>query len=368
MQALLHAAEARGHGVLGEVRACTASLVRAERALEAARPGDDVPHWARFFDEAQLADEFGHCHRDLQQYRAAAQHAERSLQLRGAGVRPQPAVLPGGAGLGAAGARRARPGVRAGRGGGAAGGGDAVGAGAWSTYGTSSGGWSRTGTRRRSAATATRSPRWGEGARAGPPAGLPAGRRPPFSPAGGPVDVLAEQVGVAVVPGVLLDQVDEQPAQIGEFTVGAEEGVVEGPPGGGGAGRCDLLVVDLEIALGALRGAVVEVPLQVVLGEEDVRQILLTGEVVPEPPAFDAGEVPGQAQQGHRGAADAAHHELLAGQAAALVEKGHPASLERALQGCSLVRHGHVRRALHFGTRPRHEHTLGRTADSVSPQ
>ncbi|MFJ7334691.1 regulator [Streptomyces sp. NPDC101110] len=82
VQALLHASEARGHGVLGEVRACTAALVRAERALDTARPGDDVPHWARFFDEAQLADEFGHCHRDLQQFRAAAQHAERSLQLR----------------------------------------------------------------------------------------------------------------------------------------------------------------------------------------------------------------------------------------------------------------------------------------------
>ncbi|MFJ4683221.1 regulator [Streptomyces sp. NPDC088789] len=85
VQALLHAAEARGHGVLGEARACTASLVRAERALEAARPGDEAPHWARFFDEAQLADEFGHSYRDLQQFRAAAQHAERSLQLRAPG-------------------------------------------------------------------------------------------------------------------------------------------------------------------------------------------------------------------------------------------------------------------------------------------
>ncbi|MFG3098935.1 regulator [Streptomyces sp. NPDC048182] len=84
-QALLHAAEARAHGVLGEVRACTSALVRAERALGAARPGDEVPHWARFFDEAQLADEFGHCHRDLQQFRAAAQHAERSLRLRAPG-------------------------------------------------------------------------------------------------------------------------------------------------------------------------------------------------------------------------------------------------------------------------------------------
>ncbi|MEU3460011.1 regulator [Streptomyces sp. NPDC006733] len=83
VQALLHAAEARGHGLLGEMRACSAALARAERSLEAARAGDEVPHWARFFDEAQLADEFGHCHRDLQQYRASAQYAERSLQLRG---------------------------------------------------------------------------------------------------------------------------------------------------------------------------------------------------------------------------------------------------------------------------------------------
>ncbi|MGW6898700.1 regulator [Streptomyces sp. NPDC054919] len=82
VMALLHAVEARGHGVLGEARTCAASLARAEHALEAARPGDDAPHWGRCFDEAQLADEFGHCHRDLQQYRAAAQHAERSLQLR----------------------------------------------------------------------------------------------------------------------------------------------------------------------------------------------------------------------------------------------------------------------------------------------
>ncbi|MEZ0093659.1 regulator [Streptacidiphilus sp. EB129] len=82
--ALLHAAEARGHGLIGDARSCTTALVRAERALQAARPGDDLPGWARFFDEAQLADEFGHCYRDLQQWRPCAQHAERSLRLRGA--------------------------------------------------------------------------------------------------------------------------------------------------------------------------------------------------------------------------------------------------------------------------------------------
>ncbi|MCK8679749.1 regulator [Streptomyces lichenis] len=80
--ALLHSAEARGHAVLGDARACTASLTRAERALDTARPGDDTPHWGRAFDEAQLAADAAHCHRDMHQYRPAAQHAERSLQLR----------------------------------------------------------------------------------------------------------------------------------------------------------------------------------------------------------------------------------------------------------------------------------------------
>ena len=85
VQALMHAAEARGHGLIGDARSCTTSLVRAERSLQTARPGDDMPGWARFFDEAQLADEFGHCYRDLQQWRPCAQHAERSLRLRAAG-------------------------------------------------------------------------------------------------------------------------------------------------------------------------------------------------------------------------------------------------------------------------------------------
>ncbi|MGW4651361.1 regulator [Kitasatospora sp. NPDC004289] len=82
VQALMHAAEARGHALLGDVRACTTALVRCERALGIARPSDELPSWARYFDEAQLADEFAHCYRDLQQWRPAAQHAEKSLRLR----------------------------------------------------------------------------------------------------------------------------------------------------------------------------------------------------------------------------------------------------------------------------------------------
>ncbi|WP_431678220.1 regulator [Kitasatospora sp. KL5] len=82
VQALMHAAEARGHALIGDVRSCTAAMVRCERALATARPGDEAPSWSRYFDEAQLADEFAHCYRDLQQWRPAAQHAEKSLRLR----------------------------------------------------------------------------------------------------------------------------------------------------------------------------------------------------------------------------------------------------------------------------------------------
>ena len=142
----------------GPVRA---ALARAERALETARPGDDVPHWARFFDEAQLADEFGHCHRDLQQYRAAAQHAERSLQLRApayarsrlfcrvvlASARLGLGELEQACALGAEAAQQAAE-MRSVR--------------ATSTYGTSSAGWSRTATPSPCAATGTGWPRSAE--------------------------------------------------------------------------------------------------------------------------------------------------------------------------------------------------------------
>lgn len=85
VQALMHAAEARGHGLLGDSRSCTAALVRAERSLQAVRTGDDQPSWARSFDEAQLSAEFALCYRDLQQWRLSAQHAEKSLRMRSPG-------------------------------------------------------------------------------------------------------------------------------------------------------------------------------------------------------------------------------------------------------------------------------------------
>jgi hypothetical protein len=79
--ALFYSVEARGHALLGDARACSGALDRAEWYLNAARPGDEAA-WSRFFDEAQLTDEFAHCFRDLGKPRRALYFAMRSLRLR----------------------------------------------------------------------------------------------------------------------------------------------------------------------------------------------------------------------------------------------------------------------------------------------
>jgi hypothetical protein len=82
VRVVLHAVEARGHGLLGDGRACMAALVRADQALGQAGSVAEEPDWARFVDEAQLADEYAHCFRDLEDHRRAREFAERSLKLR----------------------------------------------------------------------------------------------------------------------------------------------------------------------------------------------------------------------------------------------------------------------------------------------
>ncbi|MEU8616550.1 transcriptional regulator [Streptomyces sp. NPDC048623] len=79
-QAMFLAAEARGHALLGDARSFAQAAAHAEEVLERADPeaGDD-PAWIAHFDEAYLADELAHCHRDLGQAREAAAAAERSL-------------------------------------------------------------------------------------------------------------------------------------------------------------------------------------------------------------------------------------------------------------------------------------------------
>jgi transcriptional regulator with XRE-family HTH domain len=79
-EAMFHAAEARGHALLGDARSAEAAVGRASSAMEAADPdsGDD-PEWIAHFDEAYLADELAHCARDLGQARTAVSRAEESL-------------------------------------------------------------------------------------------------------------------------------------------------------------------------------------------------------------------------------------------------------------------------------------------------
>ncbi|WP_299535254.1 transcriptional regulator [uncultured Streptomyces sp.] len=79
-EAMFHAAEARGHALLGDARTCEAVAGQAVDALERAEAdtGDD-PAWIAHFDEAYLADELAHCHRDLGQADAAARRATEAL-------------------------------------------------------------------------------------------------------------------------------------------------------------------------------------------------------------------------------------------------------------------------------------------------
>ncbi len=79
-EAMFLAAEARGHALMGDAPAAHAAAGRAVSALEAADPGSgDDPPWIAHFDEAYLADELAHCHRDLGQAEAAARYARESL-------------------------------------------------------------------------------------------------------------------------------------------------------------------------------------------------------------------------------------------------------------------------------------------------
>ncbi|MFI6347928.1 transcriptional regulator [Streptomyces sp. NPDC050560] len=82
-EAMFHAAEARGHALLGDARETHAVAGRALAAMERAATledsGDD-PAWIAHFDEAYLADELAHCYRDLGQADAAARCAGEALE------------------------------------------------------------------------------------------------------------------------------------------------------------------------------------------------------------------------------------------------------------------------------------------------
>ncbi|GEB49559.1 MULTISPECIES: hypothetical protein [Streptomyces] len=81
-EAMFHAAEARGHALMGDARAFQTSASRALTAMDGAdarqATGDD-PAWIVHFDRAYLADELAHGHRDLGQGAGAAARAEEAV-------------------------------------------------------------------------------------------------------------------------------------------------------------------------------------------------------------------------------------------------------------------------------------------------
>ena len=85
LTAHFHVMEARALARLGDAKACDRALAEAVREFERRRPDDD-PGWFQYFDEAELAAEFGHCLRDLRRVSDATEYASRSLGAAGDGT------------------------------------------------------------------------------------------------------------------------------------------------------------------------------------------------------------------------------------------------------------------------------------------
>ncbi|WP_069816001.1 transcriptional regulator [Streptomyces sp. TP-A0874] len=81
VEAMFLAAEARGHALMGDDSAFQTAAGGAVTALERAGDGSngEDPEWIRHFDEAYLADELAHGHRDLGQAEPARRQAEQAL-------------------------------------------------------------------------------------------------------------------------------------------------------------------------------------------------------------------------------------------------------------------------------------------------
>jgi transcriptional regulator with XRE-family HTH domain len=82
LTAHFHTMEARALARLADARGCDKALAEAVREFERRRPDDD-PEWIKYFDEAELAAEFGHCLRDLGRAADAARYASRSVEAVG---------------------------------------------------------------------------------------------------------------------------------------------------------------------------------------------------------------------------------------------------------------------------------------------
>ncbi|MCP2261008.1 hypothetical protein LX15_004728 [Streptoalloteichus tenebrarius] len=84
VEAVCHVAEARGHAVLGDARACEKAMGKAVEATEHAVPDDD-PHGSTPVDSAYVVEELARCARDLNQPASAVRWARQALQACPAG-------------------------------------------------------------------------------------------------------------------------------------------------------------------------------------------------------------------------------------------------------------------------------------------
>ncbi|MEU4742810.1 hypothetical protein AB0G02_20425, partial [Actinosynnema sp. NPDC023658] len=78
-EAVCLAAQARGHALLGDARACERAVGKAVEVLEQVGP-DGKPGWAEHVDRSYLAEERARCLRDLDQPAAAARWALEALR------------------------------------------------------------------------------------------------------------------------------------------------------------------------------------------------------------------------------------------------------------------------------------------------
>jgi hypothetical protein len=76
--ALFHTQEARALASAGDQPGCTTALRKADGYF-ATRNVDDDPTWISYFDGSELAAEFAHCFRDLDQPHLAHEYAAHSL-------------------------------------------------------------------------------------------------------------------------------------------------------------------------------------------------------------------------------------------------------------------------------------------------
>ena len=150
--------------------------------------------------------------------------------------------------------------------------------------------------------------------------------------AGHAVDLLPEDVGVTVVPRVLLDHVQVDPAQVVSPAAGVAERVVQGPAFGGLPGQLAFPGERREVGLRPAGLGQVEVAVGKLVAAVQVAYLRLPAEPAPEPRALDLGHVPDQPEQRQRRRGNGPLDQLLAGQALAFEQQRLPVVVQPGLQ------------------------------------